>query len=55
MFTKALVPLDNTEISEGIIPLVTQLAQGLDMGVVLATAISQDRDIRRALELARGL
>ena len=42
MFTKALVPLDNTEISEGIIPLVTQLAQGLDMGVVLATAISQD-------------
>ena len=42
MFTKVLVPLDNTEISEGIIPLVTQLAQGLGMEVVLATAINLD-------------
>ena len=40
MFTKALVPLDNTEISEGIIPIVTQLARGLQMEVVLATAIN---------------
>lgn len=42
MFTKALVPLDGTEVSEGIIPFVTQFARGLDIGVVLATAIELD-------------
>ncbi|MCY4651760.1 MAG: universal stress protein [Dehalococcoidia bacterium] len=42
MFTKALVPLDGTEISEGIIPFITQLARGLEMGVVLATAVQLD-------------
>lgn len=42
MFTKAMVPLDGTEISEGIIPFVTQLARGLEMGVVLATAVQLD-------------
>ena len=42
MFTKALVPLDRTEISEGIIPFITQLARGLEMGVVLATAVQLD-------------
>ena len=39
MFTKALAPLDGTEVSEGIIPFITQFARGLDMGVVLATAV----------------
>ena len=39
MFTKALVPLDGTEVSEGIIPFITQFARGLEMGVVLATAV----------------
>lgn len=42
MFTKALVPLDGTELSEGIIPFITQLARGLEMGVVLATAVQLD-------------
>ena len=42
MFTKALVPLDGTEVSEGIIPFVTQFARGLDIGVVLATAVELD-------------
>lgn len=42
MFTKALVPLDGTEVSEGIIPFVTQFARGLDIGVVLATSVELD-------------
>ena len=42
MFTKALVPLDGTEVSEAIIPFVTQFARGLDIGVVLATAVELD-------------
>ncbi|MCY4654430.1 MAG: universal stress protein [Dehalococcoidia bacterium] len=47
MFTKALVPLDGTDVSEGIVPFITQLARGLDLGVVLAAAI----DIEPALDL----
>ena len=39
MFTKVLVPLDGTEVSEGIIPVVTGLARGMKMGVALARAI----------------
>ncbi len=54
MFTKTLVPLDSTQISEGIIPLVTQLAQGLDMQVVLATAISQDNSPGALFDRIRG-
>ena len=54
MFTKALVPLDNTETSEGIIPLVTQIAQGLDMGVVLATAINPDHSPGALFDRIRG-
>ncbi len=42
MFTKALVPLDGTEVSESVIPFVTQFARGLDIGVVLATAVELD-------------
>ena len=39
MFSKALIPLDGTEVSEGIIPFATQLARGVGMGVVLGTAV----------------
>ena len=39
MFTRVLVPLDGTEVSEGIIPFVTRLARDMKMGVVLARAI----------------
>ena len=39
MFTRVLVPLDGTEVSEGIIPFVTRLARDIKMGVVLARAI----------------
>ena len=42
MFTKALVPLDGAEVSESVIPFVTQFARGLDIGVVLATAVELD-------------
>ena len=39
MFTRALIPLDGTEVSGGIIPFATQLARGMGMGVVLGTAV----------------
>ena len=57
VFTKALVPLDNTEISEGIIPFVTQLAQGLDldMEVVLATTVNLDHTPRGLFDRMRGV
>ena len=42
MFIKALVPLDGTEVSEAIIPFITQFARGLDIGIVLATAVELD-------------
>lgn len=42
MLSKAMVPLDGTEISEGIIPFVAQLSRGLDMPVVLGTAVEPD-------------
>ena len=54
MLTKALVPLDNTEVSEGIIPLVSQIAQGLDMEVVLATAINPDHSPGTLFDRIRG-
>lgn len=42
MFTRTLVPLDGTDVSEGFIPFITQLARGLEMKVVLATVIHID-------------
>lgn len=39
MFTKVLVPLDGTEDSEGILPLVSLLAEHTGMEVVLARAL----------------
>ncbi len=42
MFQRALVPLDGTELAEGILPYVTRLARGLQMPVVLLTVIDPD-------------
>ncbi len=39
MFTKALIPLDGTEISQQIIPFMTQIARGMGMEVVLGRAV----------------
>ncbi len=42
MFQRALVPLDGTELAEGILPYVTRLARGLHMPLVLLTVIDPD-------------
>ena len=42
MFGRILVPLDGSEIAEGILPYVTQLAQRLHARVVLHTAVDPD-------------
>ena len=42
MFCRILVPLDGSEISEGILPYGTQLAQRLHAGVVLHTTVDPD-------------
>lgn len=60
MFTKVLVPLDGTEVSEGIIPFVEWLAGGMEMGVVLARAVdvhqTRDESFDSALgRILRGL
>ena len=39
MFTKVLVPLDGSELAEGIIPYVSQLAKGLGFPLVLLSVI----------------
>ena len=39
MFTKALVPLDGTELAEGILPYVSQLSKGLNMPLVLLSVV----------------
>ena len=53
MFNRVLVPLDGTEVSEGIIPFVKWLAGGMKMGVVLARAVdihhTQDESFDSAL------
>lgn len=60
MFTRVLVPLDGTEVSEGIIPFVEWLASGMKMGVVLARAVdvhqTRDESFDSALgRILRGL
>jgi nucleotide-binding universal stress UspA family protein len=50
MFKKVLVPLDGTEMAEGILPYVTQIAKGLDTPLVLLSVIDPD-----ALELPESL
>ena len=42
MFEKVLVPLDGSEVSLGILPHVSYLAQRLDIPVVLALVVSPD-------------
>ena len=42
MFSRILVPLDGSEIAEGVIPYVTQLAAGLQAGVLLHTVVDPD-------------
>ena len=42
MFQKILVPLDGTELAEGILPYVSQLAIGLDIPMVLISVIDPD-------------
>ncbi len=55
MFTKALVPLDGTEVSEGIIPFITQFARGLEMGLVLAAAVELPPAGRSAQQARRWI
>ena len=54
MFTKVLVPLDGTEVSEGIIPFVTRLARDMKMGVVLARAIDVHHMGEESLDSSLG-
>jgi nucleotide-binding universal stress UspA family protein len=42
MFKKALVPLDGSELAEGILPYVSQLARGLEMSLVLLSVVDPD-------------
>ena len=62
MFTRALVPLDDSDVSPGILPHVSSLAQGLDLALVLLTVVDPDASAeqQRAAEqrldsFARGL
>ena len=42
MLKKALVPLDGTDLAEGILPYVKQLARGLDMSLTLMMVVDAD-------------
>jgi nucleotide-binding universal stress UspA family protein len=42
MFKKALVPLDGSDLAEGILPYVSQLATGLEMTLVLLSVVDPD-------------
>ncbi len=42
MFQKLLVPLDGTELAEGILPYVSQLARGFDIPIVLLSVVDPD-------------
>ena len=50
MFRKILVPLDGSELAEGILPYVSQLARGLD-GTLMLLLVADPH----VLELAEGL
>ena len=54
MFTRVLVPLDGTEVSEGIIPFVTRLARDMKMGVVLARVIDVHHMREAGIDSALG-
>ena len=42
MFTKILVPLDGTDLAEGILPYVSRLAKGMDTPLVLLSVVDPD-------------
>ena len=42
MFTKALVPLDGSDVARGILPYILYVAKGLDMPLVLLTVLDPD-------------
>ena len=42
MFTRILVPLDGSEVSEGILPYVSELAKGLDIPLTLLSVVDVD-------------
>lgn len=42
MFTKMMVPLDGSEVSEGILPYVSHMAEGLNIPVTLMTVLDKD-------------
>ena len=56
MFKKILVPLDNTEVSLGIVPIVTDLALSTDAKVVLLTVLGVETsgDIPTAVRQGTG-
>ena len=41
MFEKILVPLDGSELAEGILPYASQLAKGLDIPMVLLAVVDR--------------
>jgi nucleotide-binding universal stress UspA family protein len=50
MFRKVLVPLDSTELAEGILPYVSQIAKGMGARLILLSVIDPD-----ALELPESM
>ena len=56
MFKKILVPLDSTEVSQGIIPIVTDLALSTDAKVVLLTVLGLETpgDVTTAVRQGTG-
>ena len=49
MFDKILVPLDGTELAEGVLRYVSRLAKGLDIPLVLLSVVDT-RDIEHLTE-----
>lgn len=43
MFTKAMIPLDGSEVSDGIIPFINQIALEMKMSVVLGRVVDIDQ------------
>ena len=46
MFTKLLVPLDGTELSEGVLPYVSRLAESLDAQILVLSVIEPSSGVR---------
>ena len=55
MFTKILVPLDGSDLAEGVLPYVTQVARGYDAPVQLLSVIDpEDIDLPSSAEMDHG-